>query len=70
MKNLNTKLITGHSHTCERLDGLVTVGTMTKLRMNYNNGLSSWNHANAVIYPNGKVQLIIINKDTYKYTTL
>ena len=69
-KNLNTKLITGHSHTCERLDGLVTVGTMTKLRMNYNNGLSSWNHANAVIYPNGKVQLIIINKDTYKYTTL
>jgi len=69
-KNLNTKLITGHSHSCERLDGLVTVGTMTKLRMNYNNGLSSWNHANAVIYPNGKTQLIIINKDSYKYTTI
>ena len=67
-KNLNTKLITGHSHTCERIDGLVTVGTMTKLRMNYNNGLSSWNHANAVIYPNGKTQLVIINNN--KYTTL
>lgn len=69
-KSLNTKLITGHSHTCERIDNLVTVGTLTNLRMNYNNGLSSWNHANAIVYPNGKSQLIIINKNNYKYTTL
>ena len=67
---MNTKTITGHTHSPLRLDGHVCVGTMTDLRVGYNKGLSSWNHANAVIYPNGKVQLIIINKDTYKYTTL
>jgi hypothetical protein len=67
---MNTKSITGHTHSPLRLDGHISVGTMTNLRVGYNKGLSSWNHANAVIYPNGKAQLIIINKSTYKYTTL
>ena len=67
-KNINTKTITGHSHSPSREDGAVVVGTLTKLRLSYNTGLSSWMHSNAVIFPNGKVQQInIING---KYTTL
>lgn len=67
-KNINTKNITGHSHNPTREDGAVVVGTLTKLRLSYNTGLSSWLHSNAVIFPNGKVQQIhVING---KYTTL
>jgi hypothetical protein len=69
-KDMNTKNITGHTHSPLRIDGHVCVGTLTHLRVGYNKGLSSWGHANAIIYPNGKMQLVIINKDTYKYTTL
>lgn len=67
-KNINTKTITGHSHTPTREDGAVVVGTLTKLRLSYNTGLSSWMHSNAVIFPNGKVQQINITNG--RYTTL
>lgn len=67
-KNLNTKTITGHSHTPAREDGSVVVGTLTNLRMGYNNGASGWLHSNAIIYPNGKVSQINIIKG--KYTTI
>lgn len=67
-KNINTKTITGHSHNPTREDGAVVVGTLTKLRLSYNTGLSAWLHSNAIIFPNGKVQQVhIING---KYTTL
>lgn len=67
-KNLNTKTITAHSHTPAREDGSVVVGTLTKKRLNYNNGASSWMHSNVLIYPNGKAShLNIING---RYTTL
>lgn len=67
-KNINTKTITGHSHVPAREDGAVVVGTLTKLRLSYNSGLSAWMHSNAIIFPNGKVQQVnIING---KYTTL
>lgn len=67
-KNLNTKTITGHSHSPRRQDGAIVVGTLTHLRVGYNNGPSSWMNSNAVIYPGGKVQNVhIING---KYTTL
>jgi len=67
-KNLNTKTITGHSHTPAREDGSVVVGTITNLRLGYNNGASSWMHSNAIMYPNGKVSQLNIIKG--KYTTL
>ena len=61
-KNLNTKTVTGHTHTPVRLDGHLAVGTLTKIRMDYVKGMSSWMHSNVVIYPNGKAQhLHIIN---------
>lgn len=67
-KNMNTKNITGHTHTPCREDGHSSVGTLTHLRVGYNVGASSWMHSNIVIYPNGKHQHIhIINN---KYTTL
>lgn len=67
-KNLNTKNITGHTHSPCREDGHSSVGTLTHLRVGYNKGASSWMNTNVVIYPNGKSQHIhIINN---KYTTL
>jgi len=67
-KNMNTKNITGHTHTPCREDGHSSVGTLTHLRVGYNVGPSSWVHSNIVIYPNGKHQHVhIINN---KYTTL
>lgn len=67
-KNMNTKNITGHSHSPAREDGSVVVGTLTHKRVGYNNGLSSWLNANAIIYPNGKTGLVIITNN--RYTTL
>lgn len=67
-KTFNTKTITGHSHTPAREDGALVVGTLTKLRLSYNTGASSWLHSNVIIYPNGKASHVhIING---KYTTL
>lgn len=68
LKNLPVKTITGHSHVPNRVDGSVTVGTLTHLRISYNKGASGWLNSNAVIYPNGKVsQLNIIDG---RFTTL
>ena len=59
-KNMNTKMITGHTHSPNRGDGHMTVGTNSGLRVGYNKGASSWMHANALVYPDGKAQLIYI----------
>ena len=53
-KNLNTKTITGHQHSPQREDGSIVAGTLTKLRLGYNKGLSSWMQGVVVMYPNGK----------------
>lgn len=66
-KKLNTKTVTAHGHHPHKEDGHVSVGTLTKLRMGYNEGLSNWIHGVVLGYPNGKTQIInIING---KYTT-
>lgn len=55
----NLTIVTGHTHTPAIRGGAVTVGVSASLQQGYNKGgLSSWNHANAVILPNGTVQLI------------
>lgn len=68
-KNLNTKTIMGHSHSPVRIDGFLSVGTLTHLRVGYNVGPSAWAHANIVIYPNGKASHVFLNSD-YRYTSL
>lgn len=68
LKNLPIRSVTGHSHTPNRVDGSLTVGTLTHMRVGYNKGASGWLASNVVIYPNGKAQHInIING---KFTTL
>ena len=68
LKNLPVKSVVGHSQVPHRYDGSLCVGTLTKLRLDYNKGASGWLHSNVVIYPNGKASHInIING---KFTTL
>jgi len=68
LKNLPVRTIVGHSHVPSRIDGTISVGTLTHLRISYNSGASGWLNSNAVIYPNGRVaQLNIING---RFTTL
>ena len=66
---LNTKQITGHTHSPSRINGLLVAGTSTKLRVGYNVGPSSWAHADVIEYLNGKGTHIIYN-EKYKFTTL
>lgn len=57
-RKLNTKIITGHTHTPGRKDGAVSVGTSTRLRIDYNIGPSAWLQSHAIIHKNAKVQHI------------
>jgi hypothetical protein len=50
--------VTGHSHGPEILRGAYQNGTMSKLKLSYNEGASDWVHASTVIYPNGMRQLV------------
>lgn len=58
-KRLTTKMVCGHSHTPAREDGVLYVGTSTRLRVGYNIGASSWANADVIIHKNGKAQHII-----------
>lgn len=60
MKNLPVKTITGHTHQPTRIDGHLSVGTLTYLRVGYNKGASAWCNSNVVIYPNGKASHVHI----------
>jgi len=55
-KNLNVKTVTGHTHVPTRIDGHLSAGTLTHLKLDYNEGMSAWMQSNVVIYPNGKAQ--------------
>lgn len=56
----NLKLITGHEHTPKIYQNGLVVGTMTKLKLGYTKGASSWMHANGLLYPSGKYTLLSI----------
>lgn len=64
-KNLNVKNVTAHTHSASKMDGHCCVGTLTKLRMGYNLGMSAWNPSNVLIYPNGKAQHVHITRGRY-----
>lgn len=67
-KQYNTKLIVGHSHTPSRQLNVMSVGTLTKLRLEYTKGASSWMHSNVILHNNDKAQHVhIINGS---FTTL
>jgi hypothetical protein len=67
-RRLNTKIVVGHYHSPGRKDGALAVGTSTKLRLNYNNGPSTWLQSHVIIHKDGKAQHI--NFINGEYTTL
>lgn len=60
MENAYGNSISGHSHTAEILRGAWQVGTLSKLKLAYNRGPSSWTHTNCVLHRNGGRQLLSI----------
>lgn len=52
--------ISGHTHTPEILRGAWQVGTLSKLKLPYNVGASSWVHTNCLLHRNGSRQLLNI----------
>lgn len=68
-KKLSTKMDVGDSHVPRRLDGVMYVGTSTKLRVGYNIGASSWRNADIICHTDGKRQHIIYMGDAKEFTT-
>lgn len=55
------KIVIGHTHSPEIREKTVVVGTLSKLKLNYNQkGLTTWCGANAVIHQNGTFQLLFL----------
>jgi hypothetical protein len=61
-----TKCTVGHSHTPQILRNVYVVGTMSKLKLSYTKGVSSWTHTNCTIYENGDRQLLTTVKGHWK----
>jgi hypothetical protein len=64
-KSLSTKTITAHSHAPGRIDGALSVGTMTHLRVGFNIGASDWLHAHAIVHHDGKAQHVMFIEGDY-----
>ena len=60
------KSITGHTHTPEILRNTYIVGTSTTLQLANNVGPSSWLSTNAMLWGDGRVQLINVIGGKYK----
>ena len=58
IENAYGKSVTGHTHTPEILRDTYIVGTSTDLRLDYTSGPSSWMNTHAMLWDNGRVQLI------------
>ena len=56
--NNNLALITGHEHSPKIHPNGMVVGTLTKLKLGYTKGASSWLNANGILYSSGKYSLI------------
>jgi hypothetical protein len=63
---LGVKTVVGHSHTPGWYQGCVQVGVTGKLNMDYNHRPSSWAHAQCVVHPDGKRQLVFVNNGRYR----
>lgn len=55
------KSITGHTHSPQMYGDTFVTGTLSKLKLSYNQkGFTTWAHANVVIYNNGTAQIIFV----------
>lgn len=52
------KTVLAHRHTAGIDGDTITVGISCEKDQGYNHGLSSWTESSAIVYPNGKVQLL------------
>jgi len=58
--NNNLMLISAHEHTPKIHPNGMVVGTLTKLKLGYTKGASSWLNANGLLYSSGKYTLLTI----------
>lgn len=59
------KAFIGHSHTPGINGHIWQVGTLSKFKLSYTKGPSSWLHANGVIYKGGHAQMLIFIGDKW-----
>ncbi|QQO38523.1 putative A1 protein [Vibrio phage VPG01] len=57
-KKMRIKTITGHTHSPFEDNNTVVVGVTGSMEMGYNKGGTTWDRANAIVYPNSTCQLI------------
>lgn len=62
------KFNTGHTHSCEILDGVYIAGVSGKLDMGYNVGGSSWTQSHILTYNNGKRCIVTIKNGKWRGT--
>jgi len=65
-RRIGHRLNVGHSHSCRIMDGVYQAGTLSKLKLSYNKGPSSWSHSNIITYPNGKRTIITIKNGKWR----
>lgn len=53
------RAITGHTHSPALSGSVVVVGTNSGMRLSYTSNISNWAFGNAVVYPNGTIQLLL-----------
>lgn len=57
-KKMRIKTVTGHTHSPFEDNNNIVVGVTGSMEMGYNKGGTTWDRANAVIYPNSTHQLL------------
>ncbi len=57
-KKMRIKTVTGHTHSPFEDNNTVVVGVTGSMEMGYNKGGTTWDRANAVVYPNSTHQLL------------
>lgn len=62
---MSTKMIIGHSHSPNRINDVLSVGTSTHLREGFNKGASSWMNSHVIIHKNGTAQHILFINGGY-----
>lgn len=65
LRRIGVKSVIGHGHSPGEDEGSTQVGTLSQLRREYNDGPSSWLHANAFVSDEGKRQLACIIDGEY-----
>ena len=63
---MGSKATIGHMHSCGIQDGAYCAGTMSKLFLGYNTGLSSWSHSIVITYPSGKRTIVTLNNGKWR----